>query len=179
MILLYAGSASGKSHIAEDMAVNIAKRRGTGLIYIATMEANSDAAKARIKKHRAAREGKGFYTIEEPYRLVTHAFSVRNKTVLLECVATYCSNVYYKNKGSQIASTNEIYEMADDIVTQILKLKENAYELVIVTNNLFDDGVKYDEWTESYLKLLAIVNSNLAKECDRFFEVSNGLLIEY
>ena len=62
MILLYAGSASGKSHIAEDMAANIAKRRGTGLIYIATMEANSDAAKARIKKHKAAREGKGFYT---------------------------------------------------------------------------------------------------------------------
>ncbi|MDO4187999.1 MAG: bifunctional adenosylcobinamide kinase/adenosylcobinamide-phosphate guanylyltransferase [Lachnospiraceae bacterium] len=179
MIIIYAGSASGKSKIAEDMAVDIAKKRGTSLVYIATMESNSEEAKRRIRKHREAREGKGFYTIEEPFRLVTHAFSVRNKTVLIECMSTYCSNIYFKKKGTETASANEIYEMAENIVTQVMKLKESAYELVIVTNNLFDDGVIYDEWTESYLQLLAIVNSNLTKECDRFIEVVDGFSIEY
>lgn len=179
MILVYGGSASGKSEFAENMTVEIAGKRGLSLIYIATMECESDEAKRRIRKHRAAREGKGFYTIEEPYRLVTHTFSIRNKVVLLECLSTYCSNVYFRKKGSETATPDELYEMADDIVSQVLKLNDSAYELVVVTNNLFDDGIIYDKWTESYLQLLAIVNSNLAKQTDRFFEVSNGISLEY
>ena len=60
MILVYGTASSGKSNIAENMAVDHSKKSDTSLVYIATMENKSDAAKERIKRHREQREGKGF-----------------------------------------------------------------------------------------------------------------------
>lgn len=178
MIIIYGTASSGKSNIAEDMAVDISKKRNFPLVYLATMEADTDAAKVRIKKHREQREGKGFYTIEEPYRLITHVLSVANKTVLLECVSNYCANVYFSQYKETVASDAAINEMADTIISQIIKLDDSAYELVVVTNDVFRDGILYDEWTESYMKLLARVNEGIARACNKFYEVVNGILYE-
>lgn len=178
MIVIYGTASSGKSDIAEDFALDFSKKRGTQLIYLATMESDSEVSKQRIRKHRLKREGKGFYTIEEPYRLITHVLSVSGKTVLLECVSNYCANVYFKKHGNIVASENDINNMCEEIVSQIIRISDSAMELVIVTNDLFRDGIIYDDWTESYMKLLARVNARLAKECDSFYEVINGIPYE-
>lgn len=175
MIIVYGTASSGKSNIAENMAVEISKENNTPLVYIATMESDSDAAKIRIRKHRKAREGKGFYTIEEPNKLIVHTLSVREKTVLLECVSNYCANVYYKNFGDTVATNEEIDKLTETIVTQIIALSKSAKELIVVSNDIFRDGIQYDEWTESYCKLLAHVNEGLTNSCDSFYEVVNGI----
>jgi len=177
MIIVYGNASSGKSNIAENLAVEIGQKRRTSLVYIATMESDSQEAKQRIRRHRAQREGKGFYTIEEPYRLVTHVMSVSNKTVLLECLSNYCANVYFKALADKAATESDIEKLSNEIVSQIIKLSDSSYELVIVSNDLFSDGMIYDSWTESYLKLLATVNIRLTKICDSFIEVINGIPI--
>jgi len=178
MIVVYGTASSGKSNIAENMAVNIAKKRGFSLVYLATMESNTEASKERIRKHRQAREGKGFYTIEEPDRLITHVFSVRGKVVLLECVSNYCANIYFKKCGERPATDFEIADMIEEIVMQILKINESSYELVVVTNDIFRDGIIYDEWTESYQKLLAGVNERIVHKSNSFYEIVNGVPYE-
>lgn len=178
MILVYGTASSGKSNIAENMAVEIASKYERPLIYLATMESTSDAAKLRIRKHRAAREGKGFYTIEEPYRLITHVFSVREKVVLLECMSNYCANIYYGKCGDRPAEETEISEMTEEIVSHVMKLSASAGELIVVSNDIFRDGIIYDKWTESYQKLLAHVNERIAEESSRFIEVVNGFPYE-
>lgn len=178
MILVYGTASSGKSNIAEQMSVDFSKKRGTSLVYLATMENETKASKERIRKHRAMREGKGFYTIEEPDRLKTHVLSVSGKTVLLECVSNYCANVYFKVFGERVASDAEIDNLSEDIVSQILMIASSAMETIVVTNDIFGDGTVYDEWTESYMRLLATVNARLGAECDRFYEVVNGIPVE-
>lgn len=175
MIVVYGTASSGKSNIAENLAVETGRKRGLPLVYLATMENNNESAKKRIKKHRESREGKGFYTIEEPYRLKTHVLSVSNKTVLLECLSNYCANVYFQKFGERVAGESEIYAMAEDIVAQVILLDESAYELIVVTNDIFRDGIVYDEWTESYLKLLARVNERIVHYAGNLYEVVNGI----
>ena len=65
MITVIGSATSGKSEASENIAVNIAKENNKQLIYLATMESESAAAKERIKKHRNLRKDKGFITIEE------------------------------------------------------------------------------------------------------------------
>lgn len=175
MIVIYGTASSGKSNIAEQVAMESASKSGTSLIYIATMENETDAAKARIKKHRASREGKGFYTIEEMRRLKAHALSVKNKTVLLECVSNLCANIYFKELGENAATSDDIIRMTDDVISGIKTLDESAKDMVIVTNDIFCDGIIHDRWTEAYVQFLAGVNMNLSKICDEFYEVINGI----
>ena len=61
MHLVTGASASGKSAYAEDLLV-LAK--SAEKYYIATMRPWGAEGAARVKKHRAMREGKGFQTIE-------------------------------------------------------------------------------------------------------------------
>ena len=59
------GSACGKSGWAEDLAC----RLGGPLIYLATMEPWGQEGAERIARHRKARVGKGFSTLEQPRHL--------------------------------------------------------------------------------------------------------------
>ena len=47
--------------------------------------------------------------------------------------------------------------------------------LVIVTNNVFEDGVCYDESTMNYIKAMGIVNIGLAAMAERVVEVVAGI----
>jgi len=175
MIVVYGTASSGKSNIAEQMAVEASMKNGTSLIYIATMEGESEASKQRIKKHRAQREGKGFFTIEEMRRLKAHALSVKDKTVLLECVSNLCANIYFKELGEKSATYDDIMRMTEDVISGIQTLNESAKDMIIVSNDIFCDGKIEDRWTEAYKQFLAHVNMRLSDICDEFYEVINGI----
>lgn len=50
-------------------------------------------------------------------------------------------------------------------------------EVVIVTNELFSDGVCYDEGTEEYLRLLGRLNQAIAARADYVYEVVAGIAL--
>ena len=178
MITVIGLAASGKSEVAEKIAVNIALKHNKQLIYLATMESESAASKERIKKHRNLRKDKGFITIEEQVSLNKHVNAVKDKVVLLECVSNLCANYYYNVSGENTVSDESISLMADDIFNDILSINDSAFELILVTNDMYRDGIIYDEWTESYLKLTAKVNSKSVEHSESFFEVINGISIK-
>ena len=61
---MYGGAASGKSRYAEDLLCALS---GEGpRIYLATMEAMDEESRARVRRHRALRQNKGFSTLECP-----------------------------------------------------------------------------------------------------------------
>ena len=63
--LVLGGAASGKSAFAEQCACDAARVLGAPLVYVATLNADSGGDTAeRIRRHRAARAGKGFATLE-------------------------------------------------------------------------------------------------------------------
>ena len=97
MITLVIGTQdSGKSALAEDLA----QESDGKLYYLATMKVCDEEGRKRIERHRKAREGKGFETIERQIRIADAAADIddhEEATVLLECMANLVANEMYDN----------------------------------------------------------------------------------
>ena len=61
------------------------------------------------------------------------------------------------------------------VLKEVSILSENVAELVIVTNNVFEDGVCYDESTMDYIKAMGTVNRGLAAMAESVVEVVAGI----
>ncbi|MFQ7714489.1 MAG: bifunctional adenosylcobinamide kinase/adenosylcobinamide-phosphate guanylyltransferase [Agathobacter rectalis] len=61
------------------------------------------------------------------------------------------------------------------VLKEVSILSENVAELVIVTNNVFEDGVCYDQSTMNYIKAMGIVNRGLAAMAEHVVEVVAGI----
>lgn len=66
-------------------------------------------------------------------------------------------------------------ETADKVCSDILSLGENLEMLVVVSNNVFEDGVSYDETTTAYLEAMGRINARLAAAADAVTEVVAGI----
>lgn len=164
MILVYGSAGSGKSEAAENIIVSLAKKWNLPLVYMATMENTSEAAKERIKRHRKLRERKGFFTIEEMKKLSSHASEVEDKCVLVECMSNLVANIFFSDEKEEIKNIKE----------DVRKLLREAKEVVIVTNNIFEEGKSSDEMCDEYMKTLAKINMELADEAECVLEICRG-----
>ena len=166
MHLVTGASASGKSAYAEDLLV-LAK--SAEKYYIATMRPWGEEGAARVKKHRAMREGKGFQTIEAFHTL--DALRLPGKgSLMLECMSNLLANEQF-----ELGGTDE--EILDRIQQGIQNLKEQTEDLIIVTNEIFSDGCRYDAETVRYIRLLGNLNIRMAEEADAVTEVVYGIPI--
>lgn len=170
MQLITGGSGCGKSAYAEKAAVALA---GEGaLYYLATMQVYDEEGRKKIERHRCLRDGKGFQTIEQPVNITEAAKKLKagRGTVLLECMSNLAANEMFS-----YGEIKQPEEVAEKICRGIRLLKENTDNLLIVTNNVFEDGVLYDAATTGYLEALGKINEKLAGLSDSVTEVVVGI----
>lgn len=170
--LILGGSGSGKSSYAETLAVS--KKNGP-LYYLATMKVYGKEGKAKVKRHQILRQGKGFITIESPKNVgdVLDMIEDENATVLLECMSNLVANEMFLDNG-----TLNAFRVADKIRQDIVRLSGAVNHLVIVTNNVFEDGICYDAGTMEYIKALGLVNRLLAELSTEVWEVVVGIPLQ-
>ena len=121
------------------------------------------------------RAGKGFVTIEQPTDIVRCLPTLREAgggVVLLECMSNLAANEMFDTE--EPAGCEQV---AEKIVTQVGRLSQETGELVIVTNNVFEDGIAYDASTMEYLRALGSINVRLAERSDVVVEVIAGIPI--
>ena len=118
------------------------------------------------KKMRA---GKGFETIECYTGLKDVPIS-GDSVVLLECMSNLTANEMFEENG---AHQNTV----EEILAGVQKLKERVRHMVIVTNEIFSDGVTFDEEMNTYLRYLGEINQAVAKMADEAVEVVYGIPI--
>lgn len=188
--LVTGGSGSGKSAYAESLLYSCEGIR----YYIATMQIYDAEGEKKVERHRKLRAGKGFLTIESPmnvgkiqfacagkaeqaqYRQETERKvqgSSEKKSALLECMSNLTANEMFTKDGMKSEE-----EVVEKIVSEIQTLSQKLDNLVIVTNNVFEDGVIYDAGTMEYLKALGRINAALARLADRVAEVVVGIPVE-
>ena len=171
MILVYGGGASGKSEYAEQLV----SAEGYGRkYYLAAMERMGAEAEQRIERHRKKRAGKGFLTLECPRDIASAAEIVRDAeqaAALLECISNLTANELFSTDGTM----GDTEETADKIVEDVLTLDERFGRLVVVSNNVFEDGIQYDEWTNQYIRCMAEINQRLAAAAEEVIEVVLGI----
>lgn len=160
------GSASGKSEYAEQIAV----LSGCGArFYVATMAAFDEESKKRIDRHRQMRAEKNFVTIECPFNL--SQIEIRENSVyLIECMSNLVANIMCENEFS-------ISDTFNKIINDVKYIMRSQNDIIIVTNDVFSDGVKYDSMTEKYIQLLAKINTEISQLADNVVEVVCGISI--
>lgn len=188
--LVTGGSGSGKSAYAESLLSSCEGIK----YYIATMQIYDAEGEKKVERHRKLRAGKGFLTIESPMNVGKIRFacageseqaqyrqeaerkvqgSSEKKSALLECMSNLTANEMFTKDGMKSEE-----EVVEKIVSEIQTLSQKLDNLVIVTNNVFEDGVIYDAGTMEYLRALGRINAALARLADRVAEVVVGIPVE-
>ena len=171
--LIMGGSGSGKSAYSEDYVLTQA---GKSLkYYIATMQIYDAEGKRKVERHRKLRAGKGFITIEQPTDIAEAVSGIngetgKNSVALLECMSNLVANEMFS--GEQMPDVDTVVE---EIVQGIASLTSQLSHLVIVSNNVFEDGIEYDETTLRYIEALGRINTRLAEMADHVVEVVVGI----
>lgn len=166
LILVSGGSGSGKSEFAEGLVVSSGLKER---VYLATMQVWDQESVRRVERHRAMRVGKGFATLECPTgleRLEVPAGSA----VLLEDLSNLSANEYFSDDREGAF---------ERVLAGIQRAAARAELLVVVTNELYSDGVRYDPETAAYLELLARLNRAIAARADGVYEVVCGIPVAW
>ncbi len=166
LVLLYGGSACGKSAMAEDVCSNL----GGEVLYVATMRPWGTDAKERIARHRSLRADKGFDTLEHYESLQSLHLSKTYHALLLECVGNLVANALFEGHGDPRLFPDEVLAGTERLLKQVP-------HLVFVTNDIFSDGVAYPKETSLYQNCIAQTNRWLARRADVVVEVVCGLPI--
>lgn len=193
LYIVTGGSGSGKSEYAEQTAVQCRNRTGGTLWYLATMRIWDDEGRKRVERHRRMRAAKGFETIERYTGLETlelrETFEELNpagldaeqetdslkywesrrvaqkQVLLLECMSNLVLDEFYDQENG-----------AEERILQGIKhLQKQCGDLIIVTNEIFSDGVTYEPESERYIELLGRINRELGQMADSVTEVVYGI----
>jgi len=155
IVLVTGGSGCGKSTWAEKLIASLPDEKR---VYIATMQVYDEESVRRVARHRAQRADKGFRTIECEKDLAS-ADVEEGSIVLLEDLVNLMANEMFDGGD------------AERIVPALKALAARCRHLVMVTNDVFSDGVTYAESTQEYLRVLAEINRQAAALADCVVEV--------
>ena len=155
IVLITGGSGCGKSTWAEKLVASLPKEKR---VYIATMQVYDEESVKRVERHRAQRADKGFQTIECEKNLAS-ADIADGSIVLLEDLVNLMANEMFDSGD------------ANRIVPALHVLAKKCGHLIMVTNDVFSDGIEYAESTQEYIRQLAQINNAAAQIADGVVEV--------
>ena len=155
IVLVTGGSGCGKSKWAEKLVVSLPTENR---VYIATMRVYDDESVKRVERHRAQRADKGCRTIECEKDLAS-ADIADSSVVLLEDLVNLMANEMFD--GGDVSR----------IVPALNILAKKCRHLIMVTNDVFADGIEYAESTQEYIRQLAQINNAAAQMADCVVEV--------
>lgn len=165
-IYISGGCKNGKSTLAQMCASALAD--GGPLYYLATMIPHDEEDRERIRRHIKSREGKGFTTIEEGYDILNGLDEADAEgTFLVDSVTALVSNKMFGGgeivRDAGVRAAGELCEFA-----------KRVKNVIFVSDYIFSDDRRYDEYTEEYRKNLAYCDKTLAALCDTVAEVCVG-----
>ena len=140
---------------------------GKGLAFHHSLQAFDEESHRRIRRHRCMRAGKGFETVER-YTGLNELVLPKGSVVLLECMSNLVANEMFREDGFHPEVAGEITDGVKNILSQ-------AEHVVIVTNEIFSDGILYEGESEKYKEQLGQINCNLAEMADSVVEVVYGI----
>lgn len=171
IVLITGGAKNGKSSYAQDLAVALAK--GGIHYYLATMIPVDEEDRERIRRHIADRDGMGFETVE----------CGRN---LLSCLPQVDKSGSFLLDSTTALLMNELFVPPDwhlDLdagrrcCDEVVQFAQSVANIVIVSDYIYSDAMRYDEVTEFYRRSLADIDRKLAQISDVVLEMSAGNLI--
>ena len=163
LTLVIGGSGSGKSVYAERLAASFPGKK----VYLATMEPFDDECRARIRRHRDQRKTISFETVE-CYTNLAGADIPAGACVLLEDLSNLLANEMFSPEGGGIGQVRR----------GLAAVEAACGHLIVVTNEVFSGGDRYEGETVQFMKNLAVLNRELAARAQSAVEVVSTIPVE-
>ena len=186
MVLVIGGSGSGKSAYAESLTDDLMQKDTDGKsdecgcaaeavckkYYLATMKVFDEEGRKKVERHRSLRGGKGFDTVEQSTDIhrAVEKMGAGKQIVLLECLSNLTANEMFCGEEPAMAG-----QVVEKIMRGLEALKAQTTHLIVVTNNVFEDGIAYEEATMEYIRAIGNLNRRLADLADQVVEVVVGI----
>jgi adenosylcobinamide kinase/adenosylcobinamide-phosphate guanylyltransferase len=173
LVLILGGARSGKSTLAERMAVELG---GDHVLYVATAQAGDDEMRARIAAHQQARPA-GWRTLEAPLQVVEQLRRVDfalPPVIVLDCVTLLASNALLAlpDDCSAADATSAVLAEMDALLAF---QKTTAVTWIVVSNEVGMGIVPPYRLGRLFRDALGAANQKLAQAADEVLLLVAGL----
>lgn len=161
--LILGGVRSGKSHLAEKLAL----QSGKPVTYIATATAEDDEMRDRITAHQQRRSNE-WMVIEEPLYLARtlKAHDNNNQCMLVDCLTLWLSNLLCKNDDALLQQeTGQLLDTLSVVKSHIILVSNETNMGIIPANEL----------SRRFCDTAGNLHQQLAAQCDRVILTVAGL----
>ncbi len=190
--LFLGGSKSGKSNLAEKLALQISEQKKCDIYYIATMRAQDEEDKNRIATHQKNRIGKNFITVEWDGKTAFPALPKQSVILLDSCTALFTNLCFDFFEGEW----NFFCGAGESTILLLQKILNRFCNVIFVSDYIFSscfaNGANFSsvqnglsantvipatkkdftaDWAFLYAKVLRFLSEN----CDTVVEVQNGI----
>ncbi len=174
LTLVLGGARSGKSHHAEQLALQCAGP----ITYIATARESDEEMQLRIALHRARRPEQ-WTVIEEPVRLAEalYAHARHGGCVLVDCLTLWLNNLLFAG-GHDYPETGPITPPAAwsaETEALLTALPLLPGEIILVSNEIGLGVIPMGAITRFYVDELGRLNQRLAAQADRVHLLVAGI----
>jgi adenosylcobinamide kinase / adenosylcobinamide-phosphate guanylyltransferase len=170
IVLVTGGCRSGKSDYAQQLAESLPPSR----LFVATCPVTDDEIRRRIERHRQARRGRGWETIEEQLDLpaVFRGHSQHN-VILVDCVTLWVNNwMYCAEREARQIGEDEIAERTGRVLDAAGACRGTA---VFVSNEVGLGVVPENAQARCFRDLVGRANQILAAQADDVTLVCCGI----
>ena len=174
-ILITGGARSGKSSLAQELAL----KSGKAVLFVATAEAGDDEMRRRIEEHKKNRPADG-RTLE----VTTHVGSQvcqqigQAQVVVVDCITLLVNNIFNQcsDQTGRLLDTSLIEKnLADEIGELVDCIRRTDADFIIVTNEVGLGLVPDNRIGRLYRDLLGRANQMLAQSVDEVYLMVAGL----
>lgn len=164
VIFIFGGIRSGKS----GYAVNLAKKTGKKVLFIATAAPLDKEMKKRIKLHKLSRP-RHWKLIEEGKKVdtVLSGTKIKYDAILIDCLGFLVSNLMAENLKDKII-LNKIEKLAD-------AAKKTGTTVILVSNEVGSGLVPINLLARRFSDLLGFANQIIAKKSDKVIFMHAGI----
>lgn len=169
VILVTGGSRSGKSAFAQQLAESLPGPRA----YLATCPVLDEEMNIRVEKHRQARIGRSWDTVEETLDLAKVLRKSRHAVILIDCLTLWIGNLMYLAEQERTTVTEEqVSALCTDILAAC---RASAATVILVINEVGMGIVPENASARLFRDLSGRAGQVIASEADLVYAVFCGI----
>lgn len=169
LTLVTGGVRSGKS----GHALELARRAGGPVLFVATALASDDEMRERIEKHRAERPA-DWATVEATEGPLAGSLGgdhpAGREVLLLDCLTLYVSR-----RLTDEAAADDVF---DELEAAVLSIKRDFRTSIVVTNEVGSGVIPANELARRFTEVLGRANRLVAARADRVLLMVSGIPVE-